>query len=354
MVLSLIGPLDNPRVQRVLLVAAYAGTRLKVVPVTLGSETAGESYRRNCHPLGRVPVLKTDEGYLFEANAIVRHLARTERPYGVDGGERYPSPQHVVPYILYGKGLQEAAEVDAWLDFVTNEIDPYVFPLFAAEQEEKKQAAKAQGDAAAAKSAARQSLMDSLREGLNGLEQRLVYKKQLRKLAVVGGSSNNPLSSRTGMQEEVDEGLSEDDYLLAATPRESTVLRGYHTYNIKTHVEEPSANANEAVAQEGRSGTPLLAHLGAPSPRPSGQTPRLSCYSPRRSVNPPSELIFLVGDSLTAADLVVALAVNQALSLKQLGATLKQQYPQVVRYHHGILRLPLATELRKALGISVL
>ncbi|ESL11444.1 elongation factor 1-gamma (EF-1-gamma) [Trypanosoma rangeli SC58] len=353
MVLSLIGPLDNPEVQRVLLVATYAGTQLKVVPVTLNSENTGESYRRNCHPLGRVPVLKSDEGYLFETNAIIRHLARTERPYGADGGERHPSPQHVVPYILYGKSLREAGEVDAWLDFVLTELDPYFFPLLAAEREERKKARNSKGEEGGVGAVARQPLVDALREGLNGLEQRLVFKKQLCKLAAGGGGggvSNNPLSARTGTQEEVDEDLSEDEYLLAATPRESAVLRGYHTYNIKTHVEEPgasnSANSSEGAMQDG--GT------GAPSPRSSGHPPRLSSYTPRRSASPPSDMIFLVGDSLTAADLVLALAVNQILSLRQVGSALKQHCPHVVRYHHSILRLPLATELRKVLGINVL
>ncbi|RNE97543.1 elongation factor 1-gamma (EF-1-gamma) [Trypanosoma rangeli] len=349
MVLSLIGPLDNPEVQRVLLVATYAGTQLKVVPVTLNSEKTRESYRRNCHPLGRVPVLKSDEGYLFETNAIIRHLARTERPYGVDGGERHPSPQHVVPYILYGKSLREAAEVDAWLDFVLTEVDPYFFPLLAAEREERKKMRNSKEEEGVG-AMARQPLVDALREGLNGLEQRLVFKKQLRKLAMGGGgASNNPLSARTGTQEEVDEELSEDEYLIAATPRESAMLRGYHTYNIKTHVEEPevsnSANSSEGVLQE--------AGTGAPSPRSSGHPPRPPSYSPRRSASPPSDMIFLVGDSLTAADLVLALAVNQVLSLRQVGTALKQHCPHVVRYHHSILRLPLATELRKVLGINV-
>ncbi|EKF30475.1 elongation factor 1-gamma (EF-1-gamma), putative [Trypanosoma cruzi marinkellei] len=363
MVLSLIGPLDDPHVHRVLLVAAYAGTRLKVVPVTIGKENETESYRRNCHPLGRVPVLKSDEGYLFETNAIIRYLARTERLYGLDGSERHPSPQHLVPYILYGKSVQEAAEVDAWLDFVVTELDPHILPLIAMEKEEKTPKGNPKGEAVGAKAVLRQPMVDALHEGLNGLEKRLVFKKELRKLqATGGGSGNNPVSARTGTMEEVDEVLSEEEYCPGVTPRESTVLRGYHTYNIKTQLEDPNqinsareiASNHEGLAHEGGSVQQLSSHLGLPSPRPSTQASRFSMYTPRRSVHATSDMIFLVGDSLTAADLVVALAIHQALLLKQLCTTLKQRYPQVVRYHGGILRLPVATQLRKALGINVL
>ncbi|EAN96235.1 putative elongation factor 1-gamma (EF-1-gamma) [Trypanosoma cruzi] len=363
MVLSLIGPLDDPHVHRVLLVAAYAGTRLKVVPVTIGKENETESYRRNCHPLGRVPVLKSDEGYLFETNAIIRYLARTERLYGLDGSERHPSPQHLVPYILYGKSVQEAAEVDAWLDFVVTELDPHILPLIAMEKEEKTLKRNPRGEDAGAKALPLQPRVDALHEGLNGLEQRLVFKKQLRKLqATGGGGGNNPVSARTGNMEEVDEGLSEEEYWLGVTPRGSSVLRGYHTYNIKTQLEDPNqinsareiASNNEGAAHEGGGVPYLSAHFVLSSPRPSTQASRFSMHTPRRSAPAASDMLFLVGDSLTAADLVVSLAINQALLLKQLCTTLKQRYPQVVRYHCSILRLPVAAQLRKALGINIL
>ncbi|KEG06319.1 putative elongation factor 1-gamma (EF-1-gamma) [Trypanosoma grayi] len=351
MVLSLIGPLDNNRVQRILLVAAYAGTKLKVVPITVGVENESEEYRRNCHPLGRVPTLKSDEGYLFETNAIIRYIARTERPYGADGNERYPSPQCMVPYILYGKSVQEAAEVDAWLDFVLTELDPYIFPLVEAE-------AKAKGAVPRLDEAA----LARLQEGLHGLEQRLVFKKQLLKLLAggggIGGSSNTALSARTGTNDDVEDGLSEED-CFSATPRESTVLRGYHTYNIKTCIEVPSERSSSSTAAygggaNGSNTNEANGGVSRPSLHASAMSPRLSTLTPRRSANPSSDMLFLVGDSLTAADLVVAFAVNYVLSAKRLNVVVKQHYPQLVRHHSSILRLPVATSVRKALGVSLI
>lgn len=333
MVLSLIGPLDNHHVHRVLLVAAYAGTKLKVVPVTFGRETETASYRRNCHPLGRVPALKSDEGYLFETNAIVRYLARTERLYAADGSDRHPSPRHRVPYMLYGKSTQAAAEVDAWLDFVLTEIDPHTAALLDAE---RRGGVRPRG-----------GHEDALAEALRGLEQRLAFRRQL-------------LRSAGAAAEETEAELSDEECLLGATPRESAPPRGCHTYNIKTHVDVPSEihpmrSSTATVVSVDGAAVPLPSpRAGEQSAQPVAQTPRTSTLTPRRSGGASSDMIFLVGDSLTAADLVVALAVNQALLLRQLNAGLRQQFPQLVRFHGNILRLPLAAEVRKALGINIL
>lgn len=369
MVLSLIGPLDNHRVHRVLLVAAYAGTKLKVVPITIGCENETESYRRNCHPLGRVPTLKSDEGYLFETNAIIRYLARTERPYGADGGERYPSPQHPVAYMLYGKSVQEAAEVDAWLDFVLTELDPHLFPLLAAQCCVKGRrttttttratgtAAVVVGDVAGHEAA--------LKEGLSALEERVALKKQLLRSLAGGGCERNsaaPAFAKTATEAEAEIFSLDDDFFADRSPRESIELRGYHTYNIKTSVDLPvevSEIRNSTTAVVGTDGAGIFSSLtpraGEVSPRPRLPTQHSRAATPRASgkfIN--SDMIFLVGNSLTAADLVVALVVNQALSLKNMSTTLKQQFPQLVRFHSNILRLPLAVEMRKALGINII
>lgn len=51
MVVSLIGNFDNDLVQQVLIVAAFAGVTLKVVPISEGTENTTVAYRHNCHPL---------------------------------------------------------------------------------------------------------------------------------------------------------------------------------------------------------------------------------------------------------------------------------------------------------------
>ena len=51
-------------------------------------------------------MLETDKGFIFESNAILRHVARTYKP------------------ALYGANNDEMALVDQWLDFATSEMDP--------------------------------------------------------------------------------------------------------------------------------------------------------------------------------------------------------------------------------------
>jgi len=58
------------------------------------------------NPLGKVPVLETPEGCIFETNAICRFLARID-----------PKTQ------LFGNDDFEKAQVDQWLDFTLSEID---------------------------------------------------------------------------------------------------------------------------------------------------------------------------------------------------------------------------------------
>jgi elongation factor 1-gamma len=53
------------------------------------------------HPLGKVPLLDTPEGPIYESNAILRYLARKQKS-------------------LYGSNVFETAQVDQWLDFQNN------------------------------------------------------------------------------------------------------------------------------------------------------------------------------------------------------------------------------------------
>lgn len=51
--------------------------------------------------------MKTDEGYIFGAHAMIRYLARIEVPLNliVDENDKYPHPQYPVPYTLYGHSM---------------------------------------------------------------------------------------------------------------------------------------------------------------------------------------------------------------------------------------------------------
>ena len=69
------------------------------------------------NPLGKVPVLKTPQGSLFESNAIARYVARLRQDTN-----------------LYGPSFFESAKVDQWIDFCANEIEPtraiWLYPIF--------------------------------------------------------------------------------------------------------------------------------------------------------------------------------------------------------------------------------
>jgi elongation factor 1-gamma len=65
-------------------------------------------------PLGKVPVLETDQGSLFESNAIARYIARIRRDTE-----------------LYGKTFFESGLIDSWVDFCSHELElPIVLWLY--------------------------------------------------------------------------------------------------------------------------------------------------------------------------------------------------------------------------------
>ncbi len=64
------------------------------------------------NPLGKIPVLETPDGYIFESNAILRYLARSKRAEG-----------------LYGENEFQEGLVDQWLDFSSLELEPAVLQL---------------------------------------------------------------------------------------------------------------------------------------------------------------------------------------------------------------------------------
>eukprot|EP00178_Gracilaria_changii_P012592 TRINITY_DN3563_c0_g1_i1.p1 TRINITY_DN3563_c0_g1~~TRINITY_DN3563_c0_g1_i1.p1 ORF type:complete len:160 (-),score=22.21 TRINITY_DN3563_c0_g1_i1:659-1138(-) len=59
------------------------------------------------HPLGKIPVLETPEGCIFESHAIIRYLARK-------AGK------------LYGNTAGETAQIDQWLEFSHTQLYPYL------------------------------------------------------------------------------------------------------------------------------------------------------------------------------------------------------------------------------------
>lgn len=71
------------------------------------------------HPLGRVPVLETEEGFLFESAALCLHVA-----------DLHPDAGLISP-----PGTQERAEVYQWVLFAMTELEPAVTRHYVARRD---------------------------------------------------------------------------------------------------------------------------------------------------------------------------------------------------------------------------
>lgn len=95
--------------------AVYNGVALERPEFDLDKDTKKEWFKA-LSPMGKVPVLQTSEGTIFESNAIARYIARLRRDSN-----------------LYGKSFFESSQVDAWVDFALNEVElpasMWVYPV---------------------------------------------------------------------------------------------------------------------------------------------------------------------------------------------------------------------------------
>ncbi|TXG53695.1 hypothetical protein EZV62_018951 [Acer yangbiense] len=96
----------NKNAYKALIAAEYSGVQVKLVEdFQMGvSNKTPEFLKMN--PIGKVPVLETPEGPLFESNAIARYVARSKAD----------NP-------LYGASLMDYALIEQWIDFASLEID---------------------------------------------------------------------------------------------------------------------------------------------------------------------------------------------------------------------------------------
>ena len=91
----------NIRLWKITAALKMTGTSYNFVPIEFMVDNESEDYKNNCHPMGRAPCLQTEDGYIFESGAILRHIARTDKSNS----------------FLYGRTTYEAAQVDQWLDY---------------------------------------------------------------------------------------------------------------------------------------------------------------------------------------------------------------------------------------------
>lgn len=96
---------QNPRVFKSLIAAKYAGINIETPSFNFPADLQSKEFLAK-NPLGKVPVLETPEGPVFESNAILRYVGRKGQASGI-----------------YGHNDYQAAVVDQWIDFSVNELE---------------------------------------------------------------------------------------------------------------------------------------------------------------------------------------------------------------------------------------
>lgn len=108
---KLYGNFYGFRVNKILVVAKLVGANIERHLIKDVSALKTPEYFAK-HPLGKMPLLETKEGCIFESNAICRFLARSK-------------PEAA----LFGKTTFQGGLVEQWIDFSTTEIEPHLVPL---------------------------------------------------------------------------------------------------------------------------------------------------------------------------------------------------------------------------------
>lgn len=120
----------NFRAFKILIAAEYAGVQVDVPEFKLGQDSTKS-------PTGRVPVLETAQGSIFESNAIARYVARLR-----------PDAE------LLGSSFFESAQVDSWIDFTSHDIELpatlWFYPVIGTIQTNQAVTEKAKSDLAKA------------------------------------------------------------------------------------------------------------------------------------------------------------------------------------------------------------
>ncbi|KAE9259378.1 hypothetical protein PR003_g34813, partial [Phytophthora rubi] len=95
----------NYRVFKVLIAAEYNGINIELPKFDMAKDLKTKAFKAKT-PLGKVPILETEEGSIFESGAIARYVARLRPDTG-----------------LYGKTFFESGQVDSWIDFSAYELE---------------------------------------------------------------------------------------------------------------------------------------------------------------------------------------------------------------------------------------
>lgn len=131
MTIKLFTDQGNPAAWKILVAAKYAGVLIESPKFEYGVDNKTPEFEKKS-PLGKVPVLESHEGVIFEPNAAARFVARQSKSS------------------LVGATDFEAAQVDQWIEFSVSEIDlpasVWVFPILGYIQNNAVATQRAKGD----------------------------------------------------------------------------------------------------------------------------------------------------------------------------------------------------------------
>ncbi|EYU28215.1 hypothetical protein ABFS82_14G321000 [Erythranthe guttata] len=106
MALVLHASSTNKNAIKALITAEYSGIKIELAKgFEMGVSNKTPAFLK-MNPIGKVPVLETPDGPIFESNAIARYVARLKAD----------NP-------LYGSSLIDYGHIEQWIDFSANEID---------------------------------------------------------------------------------------------------------------------------------------------------------------------------------------------------------------------------------------
>ncbi|WCJ18638.1 Elongation factor 1-gamma [Euphorbia peplus] len=108
MALVLYSGKSNKNAFKALIVAEYSGVEVQMVDNFEMSDSKTPEFLK-MNPIGKVPVLKTPDGPVFESNAIARYVARLKAD----------NP-------LLGSSPIDYAHIEQWIDFSSLEIDAHI------------------------------------------------------------------------------------------------------------------------------------------------------------------------------------------------------------------------------------
>lgn len=107
----------NKNAMKALIVAEYTGVKVDLVKeFQMGVSNKTPEFL-NMNPIGKVPVLETPDGAIFESNAIARYVARLKSDNTLDN-------------TLFGSSLIEYGHIEQWIDFASLEIDSNILRWF--------------------------------------------------------------------------------------------------------------------------------------------------------------------------------------------------------------------------------